>query len=78
MVAAIKKWGTGNTTAQVWELEWQQGVGGDKTKIMQFQEVARALQEFKTYLVVKMGNAFCTVVHLPMKFMAILEATQHH
>ncbi len=61
-----------HTKAQVRELEWQKGVGGDKTKITQFQEVAGALQEFKTYLF-----AFCTVVHSPMKFMAILEATQH-
>jgi hypothetical protein len=44
MAAVIKKWGTGDTTAQVRELEWQRGVGGNKTKIMQFQEVARALQ----------------------------------
>ncbi len=52
-------------------------MGGDKTKITQFQEVAGALQEFKTYLFVKTGNAFCTVVNSPMKFMAISEATQH-
>ena len=60
-----------------WELEWQQGVGGDKTKITQFQDTAGGLQEFKTYLFVKPGSAFCTIVHLPMKFMAILDAMQH-
>jgi hypothetical protein len=54
------------------------GVGGKKTKISQFQEVAGALQEkFKTYLFIKPGSAFCTVVHSPMKFMAISKATHH-
>jgi hypothetical protein len=77
MAAVIKKWGTGNNIAQVQELEWQRGVGGDKTKITQFQEVAGALQEFKTYLFVKPDSPFCTVIYSPMKFMAISEATQH-
>jgi hypothetical protein len=63
MAAAIPKWGIGNTKAQVRELEWQKGVGGNKTKITQFQEVAGALQEFKTYLFLKPSSAFCTVVH---------------
>jgi hypothetical protein len=53
------------------------GGWGQKTKISQFQEVAGALQEFKTYLFIKPGSAFCTVVHSSMKFMAISEATQH-
>jgi hypothetical protein len=52
-------------------------VVGDKTKITQFQDVAGALQEFKTYLFMKPGSAFCTIVHSPMKFMAIIEATKH-
>ncbi len=77
LAAAVAKWQTDDTTALVQELEWQRGVGGDKTKITQFQEVAEALQEFKTYLFVKPGSAFCTVVHSPMKFMAISEAMQH-
>ncbi len=75
LAAAIAKWRMDNTTAQVRELEWQRGVGGDKTKITQFQEIAGALQEFKMYLFVKPGSAFCMVVHSPMKFMAISKAT---
>jgi hypothetical protein len=35
-----------------------------------------ALQEFKTYLFVKPNGAFCTVLHSPLKFVAIMEATQ--
>jgi hypothetical protein len=54
-----------------------QGVAGERTKITQFQDVAGALQEFKTYLYMKPGSAFCTVVHSPMKFMAITMATKH-
>jgi hypothetical protein len=77
MAATITKWGTGDNGTQSVELRWQQGVAGDKTKITQFQEVAGALQEFKTYLFMKPGSAFCTIVHSPMKFMAITEATKH-
>ena len=77
MAAAIKKWGNGDTATQSVELRWQQGVAGKRTKITQFQDVAGALQEFKTYLFMKPGSAFCTVVHSPMKFMAITEATNH-
>jgi hypothetical protein len=61
---------------QVQELHWQQGIGGNKAKLEQFQDVAGALQEFKTYLFVKPGSTFCTIVHSPMKFMAITKATQ--
>ncbi len=50
---------------------------GGKTKITQFQEMFGALKEFKTYLFMKKGSVFCTVIHLPMKFMALNEATQH-
>jgi hypothetical protein len=35
-----------------------------------------ALQEFKTYLFIKPNSAFCTVIHSPLKFVAITEATQ--
>jgi hypothetical protein len=76
MAAAIDKWGVGDAETQVQELLWQQGVGGDKAKIKQFRDVAGALQEFKTYIFVKPGSVFCIVVHLPVKFMAITEATQ--
>jgi hypothetical protein len=76
MAAAIDKWGVGDAKTQAQELLWQQGVGGDKAKIEQFRDVAGALQEFKAYIFVKPGGTSCTVVHLPMKFMAITEATQ--
>jgi hypothetical protein len=76
MATAIHKWGTGNATTRAQELHWQQGVGGDKNKIEKFREVAGALQEFKTYLLMKPGSAFCMVVHSPMKFVVITEATQ--
>jgi hypothetical protein len=78
MTMAIHKWGIGDAKTQAQELRWQQGMGGDKNKIEQFCEVAGALQAFKTYLFMKPGSAFCTVVHLSMKFLflAITEATQ--
>jgi hypothetical protein len=76
MATAVTKWGIGNKNTQTNELRWQQGVGGDKTKIEQFREVAGALQEFKTYLFIKPGSAFCTVIHSPMKFVAITNAMQ--
>jgi hypothetical protein len=74
MAAAIKKCGIGHTVTQSVELRWQQGVAGKKTKIAQFQDVTGALQKFKTYLFTKPGSTFCTVVHSPMKFMAITKA----
>jgi hypothetical protein len=77
MAAAIKKWGIGDTVTQSVELRWQQGVAGKKTKIPQFQDVAGALQKSKTYLFMKPESAFCTILHSPMKFMAITEATKH-
>ena len=64
MATAIKKWGIGDTVTQNVELRWQQGVAGEKSKIAQFQEVAGSLQEFKTYLFMKPGSAFCTVAQL--------------
>ncbi len=48
-----------------------------RKKIKQFQEVVGGLQEFWTYLLIKPGSAFVTVLHLPLKFVAISEATQH-
>jgi hypothetical protein len=52
-------------------------VEGDNTKITQFQEMVGALQEFKTYLFMKKGSAFCTIIHSPTKFMALNKAMQH-
>ncbi len=55
----------------VHKLLWQKKVQGNSAKFKQFQEVVEALQEFKTYLFIKKGSLFCTVVHLLMKFAAI-------
>ncbi len=52
-------------------------MNGDISKIKVFQETTGGLQEFKTYLFIKKGSAYCTVLHSPMKFMTISEATQH-
>ncbi len=46
-------------------------------KINLFKEIVGGLQEFRTYLLIEPGNAFVTVIYLPMKFVAISEATQH-
>jgi hypothetical protein len=43
----------------------------------QFKDVLRGLQDFWTYLFIKPGSAFVTVLHWPIKFVAISEATQH-
>jgi hypothetical protein len=56
------------------ELLWQKRVDA---KINQFQEVAEALQDLKTYLFLKKGIVFFTIMHSPMKFMALSDATQH-
>ncbi len=75
MTTAVKKLGIGNKNTQT-KLHWQQEVGGDKTKIEQVREVAGALQEFKAYPFIKPGSAFCTVIHSPLKFVAVTNATQ--
>jgi hypothetical protein len=75
--AANAKWGTGTQKSQNRGLAWQKSVDGDTSKVNLFQETAGGLQEFKTYLFIKKGGAYCTVLHSPMKFMAISEATQH-
>jgi hypothetical protein len=77
MSAAVQKWDTGDIVSQGQELTWQRGVEGIKTKITQFQEMVGALQEFKLYLLMKKGSSFCTIIHSPMKFMALNEAKQH-
>jgi hypothetical protein len=77
MATVIAKWGIGDATSQVRELLWQKRVEGNSAKIKQFQEVAGALQDFKTYLFHKRGSIFCTVMHLPMKFVVLSDATQH-
>jgi len=74
---ALKRWGPSGDITATRDLRWQRDVNGDTQKIKQFQEVVGGLQEFWTYLVMKPGSAFVTVLHLPMKFVAISDATQH-
>ncbi len=49
---------SGDTTATR-DLKWQRDVNGDTQKIKQFQEVVAGLQDFRTYLLMKPGSAFC-------------------
>jgi len=74
---ALKCWGPSGDITATRDLRWQRDVKGDTQKIKQFQEVVGGLQEFRTYLLMKPGSAFVTVLHSPMKFVAISEATQH-
>ncbi len=74
---AIKRWGTGTETALGRDLKWQKEVAGNAQRINQFKEVVGGLQDFRTYLFMKPGSAFATVLHSPMKFVAISDATQH-
>jgi hypothetical protein len=59
------------------DLKWQKEVARDAQKISQFKEVVGGLQDFRTYLFMKPGSAFVTVLHSPMKFIAISKAAQH-
>jgi hypothetical protein len=74
---AIAKCGLGTNATIINNLTWQRSVGGDTTKINQWKEVMGSLQEFKSYIFVKRGSCFATVMHLPMKFTAISAATHH-
>ena len=74
---ALTKWGLSTDTSVRQDLNWQRDVNGDSQKINLFKEIVGGLQEFQTYLLIKPGNAFVTVIHSPMKFVAISEATQH-
>ncbi len=75
---AIKKWGTGTEVTIERDLKWQRDMDGDPQKIAYvFKEVVGGLQDFRTYLFMKPGSAFVTVLHSLMKFVAISEATQH-
>jgi hypothetical protein len=75
--AAIAKCGLGTNAAIIHDITWQRSVGGDTTKINQWKEFMGSLQEFKSYIFVKRGSCFATVMHSPMKFAAISAATQH-
>jgi hypothetical protein len=77
MAAAIAKWGTGTQESKNCKLAWQKAVDMDTSKIKLFQETGGGLQELKTYLFIKKGSVYCTVLHSSMKFMAISKATQH-
>ncbi len=59
------------------DLKWQREVAGDAQRINQFKEVVGGLRDFGTYLFMKPGSAFATVLHSPMKFVAMCDATQH-
>jgi hypothetical protein len=75
--AAIKWWGTGTYKENRSELKWQADVGGEVPKMKLFQETMGALQDFCTYLFIKPGSAFVTVLHSPIKFAALTKGTQH-
>ncbi len=60
---AIKKWGLGTESSILQDLKWQKEVAGDAQKISQFKEVIGGLQDFRTYLFMKPGSAFVTVLH---------------
>jgi hypothetical protein len=74
---ALKRWGPSGDTTTGRDLKWQWDVNGDTQKIKQFQEVVGGLQDFRTNLLIKPVSAFVTVLHSPMKFVVISEATQH-
>ncbi len=74
---AIIKWGTGTEASIARDLKWQREMDSNAQKITQFKEVVGGLQDFCTYLFMKPGSAFVTVMHSPMKFVAISDATQH-
>ncbi len=74
---AIHKWGMGTKASIARDLKWQRDVDGDPQKTTLFKEVVGGLQDFGTYLFMKWGSAFMTVMHSPMKFVAISKATKH-
>jgi hypothetical protein len=74
---AIKKWGLGTEASMARDLNWQREMDGDAQKITQFKEVVGGLQDFRTYLFMKPGSTFVTVMHSQMKFVAISDAMQH-
>jgi hypothetical protein len=59
---AVKRWGPSGDITATRDLRWQRDVKGDTQKIKQFQEVVGGLQEFRTYLLMKPGSAFVTVL----------------
>jgi hypothetical protein len=74
---AIQKWGMGTKASIARDLKWQCDVDGNPQKTNQFKKVIGGLQDFRTYLLMKPGSAFVTVMHSLMKFVVISEAPQH-
>jgi hypothetical protein len=74
---AMKKWGMGTEASILRDLTWQREVDGNTNKITQFKELVGGLQDFRTYLFIKPGSVFVTVLHSTMKYVVISEATQH-
>jgi hypothetical protein len=74
---AMKKWGMGTEASILQDLTWQREVDGNANKINQFKELIGGLQNFRTYLFIKPGSAFVTVLHSTMKYVAISKVTQH-
>jgi hypothetical protein len=74
---AMKKWGMGTEASILRYLTWQREVDSNTNKITQFKELVGGLQDFRTYLFIKPGSAFVTVLHSTMKYVAISEVTQH-
>ncbi len=60
---ALKKWGLGTDMTVLQDLKWQKEVDGDAQKVNLFKEVVKGLQDFQTYILIKPGNAFVTVLH---------------
>jgi hypothetical protein len=52
-------------------------VDRDTSKIKVFQDTTGGLKELKTYLLINKGSTYCSVLHSPMKLMAISKAMQH-
>ncbi len=74
---AIKKWGLGMEVTILRDLKLQKEVDGDVQKITHFKDVVGGQQDFCMYLFMKPGRAFVTVLHSPMKFVAISKTMQH-
>ena len=75
---AIKKWGTGSKESVTRDLKWQRDMDVDTEKTSCWKPPRFPhLFHFIIIIFMKPGSAFVTVLHSPMKFVAISEATQH-
>ncbi len=73
---AMNKWGMGMEASILRDLTWQREVDGNDNKKTQFKNLVGGLQDFRTYLFIKPGSAFVTVLHSTMKYVAIVR--QHN